>query len=130
MNGKALPRVAAAVLVSGLSLWMRPAFSAGDPVAGAAVFSAECAECHSVKEGRNKKGPTLFATIGRKAATQPGFEYSEELRRTNWVWSQETLRPYLAQPTKKANPGSKMKYEGLADTKALEDLLAYLGTTK
>ena len=104
--------------------------AAGDAILGAKVFSAECAECHSVKEGKNKKGPTLFATLGRKAATQPGFEYSEELRRTGWTWNQEALRNYLSQPTKNANPGSKMKYEGLPDPKALEDLISYLGTSK
>ena len=104
--------------------------AAGDAVLGAKVFSAECAECHSMKEGKNKKGPTLFAALGRKAATQPGFEYSEELRRTGWTWNQEVLRNYLSQPTKKANPGSKMKYEGLSDSKELEDLISYLGTSK
>jgi cytochrome c len=108
----------------------QPVLAAGDAVLGAKVFSAECAECHSVKEGKNKKGPTLFATLGRKAATQPGFEYSDELRRTGWTWSQEALRSYLSQPTKKANPGSKMKYEGLSDSKELEDLISYLGTCK
>ena len=109
-----------------LAAWATPAFSASNAGAGASVFSAECAECHSMKEGRNKKGPSLFATLGRKAATQPGFEYSEELRRTGWTWNQETLRSYLSQPTKKANPGTKMKYEGLTDTKSLADLIAYL----
>lgn len=113
-----------------LAVWATPALSAAEAGAGASVFSAECAECHSMKEGRNKKGPSLFAMLGRKAATQPGFEYSEELRRTGWVWSQETLRSYLSQPTKRANPGSKMKYEGLTDTKSLADLIAYLSASQ
>lgn len=118
----------AAIAVSTMAVWAAPAFSAGEP--GAAVFSAECAECHSMKEGRNKKGPSLFAMLGRKAASQPGFEYSEELRRTGWTWSPETLHSYLSQPTKKANPGTKMKYEGLADPKALADLIAYLAASQ
>jgi cytochrome c2 len=31
-------------------------------------------------------------------------------------------------PVSQSNPGGKMKYEGLADPKALEDLIAYVGT--
>jgi cytochrome c len=127
--GARVRKVGGAVLLPALVAWTPPAFSAGD-APGAAVFSAECAECHSLKEGRNKKGPTLFGTMGRKAGTQPGFEFSEELRRTGWTWNQETLRSYLSQPTKKANPGTKMKYEGLADPKSLEALIAYLTAPK
>ncbi|WP_398311792.1 hypothetical protein [Zoogloea sp.] len=31
------------------------------------MFATGCAECHSVREGKNKKGPTLFAIVGCKA---------------------------------------------------------------
>ena len=121
--------VGAMLVMPTLALWASSGHCASEAAAGAAVFSAECAECHSMKEGRNKKGPSLFAMLGRKAASQPGFEYSEELRRTGWTWSPETLHSYLSQPTKKANPGTKMKYEGLADPKALADLIGYLSAS-
>ena len=102
----------------------------GDAKAGVKVFSAECSECHSVKEGRNKKGPSLFAVLGRKAGDLPGAEYSESLRKTGWTWNEETLRAYLSKPARESNPGSKMKYDGLRDAQALEDLIAYLATVK
>lgn len=110
--------------------WMTtsPAF-AGDASAGADVFKSECAECHSIKEGRNKKGPSLFGVLGRKAATVPDYEYSDALRaQSSWVWTPEQLHSYLAQPAKRANPGTKMKYDGLNDPKQLDDLISYLGT--
>ncbi|MES2114133.1 MAG: c-type cytochrome [Pseudomonadota bacterium] len=107
-----------------------PALAAGDARVGAKVFSAECSECHSVKEGRNKKGPSLFALLGRKAGTVPEVDYSEPLRKSGWVWNEETLRRYLGKATKETNPGSKMKYDGLRDAQALEDLLAYFNTVK
>ena len=102
---------------------------AGDASAGADVFKSECAECHSIKEGRNKKGPSLFGVLGRKAATVPDYEYSDALRaQSNWVWTPEQLHSYLSQPAKRANPGTKMKYDGLNDAKQLDDLISYLGT--
>lgn len=107
-----------------------PALAAGDAMAGAKVFSAECSECHSVKEGRNKKGPSLFAVLGRKAADLPSVEYSDALRKIGWTWNEETLRKYLSKPVKESNPGGKMKYDGLPDARALEDLIVYLGTAK
>lgn len=107
-----------------------PALAAGDARVGAKVFSAECSECHSVKEGRNKKGPSLFALLGRKAGSVPEVDYSEALRKSGWVWNDETLRRYLAKATREANPGSKMKYDGLRDAQALDDLLAYFNTVK
>src|SRR5438552_2167153 len=107
-----------------------PALAAGDAKVGARVFSAECSECHSVKEGRNKKGPSLFAVLGRKAGSVADMEYSEALRKTGWVWNEDALRHYLGRATKESNPGTRMKYDGLRDAQALEDLLAYLASVK
>ena len=105
-----------------------PAF-AGDADAGKDVFKTECSECHSIKEGRNKKGPSLFGVVGRKAASLPDYAYSDALRgQTTWTWTPEQLHTYLSQPAKRANPGTKMKYDGLDDQKQLDDLITYLGT--
>jgi cytochrome c len=113
-----------------LALISTMACASGDARVGAKVFAAECSECHSVKEGRNKKGPSLFAVLGRKAGEVPGVDYSDALRKTGWVWNETTLRNYLSRPVKESNPGGKMKYEGLRDAQALEDLLTYLATVR
>lgn len=110
----------------------RPALCAdpaGDVKLGASVFAAECAECHSARPGKNKKGPTLFAALGRRAGEVPEAKYSDAMRRSGWTWDAETLRRYVAQP-REALPGGTMKYEGLRDPKALNDLLAYMSTLK
>lgn len=101
---------------------------AGDAGAGADVFKSECAECHSVKEGRNKKGPSLFGIVGRKAGAIPDYDYSDAVRKTSWTWTADQLHSYLSQPAKQANPGTKMKYDGLTDAKDLDDLITYLGS--
>lgn len=102
---------------------------AGDPSAGSDVFASECSDCHSVKEGKNKKGPSLFAVIGRKSGSITDFEYSDAMKGYGVVWSVDKIDAYITKP-KAVVPGGKMKYDGLADAKARADLLAYLATQK
>ena len=125
--GYRVPRVALAALLVTLLGTALPA-RAGDPGKGADVFKSECSECHSSKEGRNKKGPSLFGIVGRKSGSISDYEYSDALKQANWTWSEEKLHGYLSQPAKQANPGTKMKYDGLANAKDLDDLISYLGT--
>jgi cytochrome c len=118
--------VAAALLAGGWAL--APPAHAGDAKAGADVFKSECAECHAVKEGRNKKGPSLFGIVGRKAGSVTDYEYSDALKQSPWTWTPQQLHTYLSQPAKIANPGTKMKYDGLTDATQLDDLISYLDT--
>jgi cytochrome c len=120
-------RLCTATLLAGWLL-AAPAARAGDAAAGSSVFKTECSECHTVKEGRNKKGPSLFNIVGRKAGTISDYQYSDALKHAQWVWTAEKLHSYLSQPAKQANPGTKMKYEGLNDAKQLDDLITYLDT--
>lgn len=101
----------------------------GDPVAGDDVFASECSDCHSVHKGKNKKGPSLFAVIGRHSASIPNFKYSDAMKSYNVVWTPEKIDKYISNP-KAVVPGGKMKYKGLHDAKQRADLLAFLATKK
>lgn len=101
--------------------------SVGDVSKGSALFATHCAECHSMKEGKHKKGPSLFLTLGAKAGQQAGFSYSDAMKASHWTWDVELLSKYLAKP-KLALPGGKMKYEGLEAASDRADLIAYLAT--
>ena len=101
--------------------------AAADAVAGGKVFATECGECHSVKEGKDKKGPSLFGIVGAKAAQREGFAYSDALRAAGITWTPDRIDAYLAAP-KKVVPGGKMKYDGLADAHQREDLIAWLAS--
>lgn len=118
--------VAAGLLFAGMLA--SPLAVAGDASAGSDVFKTECSECHSIKEGRNKKGPSLFGIVGRNAGTLADYSYSDALKQAHWVWTAQKLQSYLSQPAKQANPGTKMKYDGLNDPKQLDDLISYLST--
>jgi cytochrome c len=67
-RGRWLQGVALAGLLLGWAT-ASPIARAGDATAGADVFKSECAECHTVKEGRNKKGPSLFGIVGRQSGS-------------------------------------------------------------
>ena len=118
---------ARALLAAALALAAAAPARAGDAAAGGKVFATECGECHSVREGKDKKGLSLFGVWGAKAAQRAGFVYSDALKGAGLVWTPENLDAYLANP-KKPVPGGKMKYDGLPDAKQREDLLAYLAS--
>ena len=48
--------------------------------AGGELFKKRCAPCHSLADGRNGNGPSLFGIIDRKAADLSSFKYSRALR--------------------------------------------------
>ena len=123
---RSLPAVMLAVLAGGL---VRPALAAGDVEKGKDVFATECAECHSVREGKNKKGPSMFGVVGRKAATVADATYSDALKGSGILWTPDKIDAYVSAP-KKLVPGGKMKYDGLASAAERADLLAYLATLR
>lgn len=115
-------------LLGALSLaWAVAAHAEGDANRGKAVFATQCAECHSVREGKDRKGPSLFAVLGRKSGASPGFAYSAALKQSGIVWTADRLDAYITQP-KKAIPGGNMKFDGLDQAEQRADLLAYLAS--
>lgn len=107
-----------------------PAHAQADPVNGGKLFATHCAECHSLREGKEKKGPSLFRVLGRPAGTAAGFVYSDTLKAGGFAWTADNLDAYLSAPAKRV-PGGKMKFDGLPSASERADLLAYLsGTTR
>lgn len=99
--------------VVALALASAPAFAdsheGGDAAEGEKVFR-QCIACHVVQNdagellaGRaGKTGPNLFGIVGRAAGSVDGFRYSEGMTMAGGkglVWSEETLVPYLQDPT-------------------------------
>jgi cytochrome c len=118
-----------AALASLLLVECAHAAPGADAKIGGDVFDQECSDCHSIKPGKNKKGPSLFGVVGRKSGTVADFAYSEAMLASSIVWTADKIEAYVTNP-KTAVPGNKMKYDGLADAKAREDLLAFLAAQK
>lgn len=122
--GAALLAVGAVALSLGLPAAAQ-AQTAGNAQHGSELFSTHCAECHSMKEGKDKKGPSLFGVAGKPAAQRPGFAYSDAMKASGITWTPDKLSDYLAAP-KQVVPGGKMKYDGLPSAADRADLIAYL----
>lgn len=105
------------------------AHAEGDAGRGADVFAQECSGCHSVKENRNKMGPSLFAVVGRHCGSIPDFAYSDALKQADLTWTPSQLDAYITKP-QQAVPGVRMPYGGLSDDKARADLIAYLTSVR
>jgi cytochrome c len=103
----------------------QPAYSAGDASRGARIFG-QCMACHSVKPGEHMTGPSLAGVWNHKAASAEGFmRYSEALKKSGVVWTQDTLDKWLRDPAAFV-PGTTMTFPGVKDEQARQDLLAYL----
>jgi len=102
-----------------------PAFGEGTATRGAVLFQA-CAACHSVKAGAHLTGPSLASVWQHKAGTVPGFSrYSDAMKHSNVVWSDQTLDRWLTDPGA-VIPGTSMTFQGIPDSAARQDVIAYL----
>jgi cytochrome c len=104
-----------------------PASTAPEPpsIARGAELWGKCRACHTIEpNGRNIVGPRLHGIFGRTAGTQPDYRYSEAMKTSGLIWTEETLDAYLA-ATQDFMPGTKM-YGGLAIPQDRADLIAWL----
>ena len=64
---------------------------------GEALFNTHCRNCHAMKAGDNRLGPSLHGVIGREAGTAQGFAgYSGALK--GFTWDRATLDKFIADP--------------------------------
>lgn len=100
-------------------------YNAADLSNGESKF-ALCSTCHTlVAGGPNMTGPNLHGVFGRKAASTPGFNYSDALKAAGWTWDAAHVDSWITDP-KVAAPGTKMTFAGMKDPKDRTDVIAYL----
>lgn len=119
--------LAVLLLASPVQAQPAPASSAPEPpsIERGAELWGKCRACHTIEPlGRNIVGPRLYGMFGRTAGTQPDYRYSDAMKKSGLVWTEQTLDAYLA-ATQEFMPGTKM-YGGLAIPQDRADLIAWL----
>lgn len=113
------------VVALAATILLSPAFAEGDPSRGQQDFRA-CAPCHSLQPNRSMTGPSLAGVWGRKAGSLPSFErYSDALKSSGIIWDDRSLDGWLGDPQAMV-PDNDMPFEGIKDSRARADLLAFL----
>ena len=96
----------------------------GDAAKGRRVFG-RCMACHTVQEGQNRVGPSLYGIIGRPAGSVEGFRYSDANKNSSVVWTEEAMFAFLENP-QTFMPGTRMIYPGMPSEQDRADVIAYL----
>ncbi|MDA9436238.1 c-type cytochrome [Bradyrhizobium sp. CCBAU 51627] len=103
-----------------------PAGAQQDRVARGKRDFRVCAACHSLEPDRNMTGPSLANVWGRNAGGLPSFDrYSDALKASGIIWDDRSLDAWLTDPARMV-PDNEMPFEGIKDSRARADLLAFL----
>lgn len=80
-----------------------------DARGGKDYFHKQCALCHSAEagDGGGGQGPDLRNLMGRVAAGDPQFDYTEAMKHAALRWNAESLQKFLAAPAEVV-PGTAM----------------------
>jgi len=99
-----------------------------EQAAGRQVFNNHCVACH-VKAGTRAFGPSLYGVFGRTAGTAPNFPYSDALRKSGLVWTEDNLRKWIGNPASVV-PSTLMPHVAIPDPAEQVYLVAYLRSLK
>jgi cytochrome c len=119
-------RSCAAFLFSSI-FFSLPVVYAAHASEGRDIFIKECLSCHAFS--CNKEGPSLGGLFGRKVATVEDYKfYSQELKNSTIVWTDQTLDSFFKDPGK-IFPESVMAVQGkIEDSGQRQDLIIFLKT--
>jgi cytochrome c len=93
-----------------------------------AQVAKQCEICHNLGKGQGAKiGPDLYGVVGRKVASEEGFNYSEPLKAKGGTWTFDALNTWLTNPRADV-PGTLMTFAGLSNEHQRADVIAYLNS--
>ncbi|MBQ1203765.1 MAG: c-type cytochrome, partial [Loktanella sp.] len=100
--------------------------AAHDGSRGAEVWKT-CAVCHSLEpDNHSMAGPSLFGIMGRRIASQAGYDYSAALREMDIIWTAETVSDLFTYGPEAYTPGSRMPEQRIGAPEDRAALVDYL----
>jgi len=129
-------RVVLTTALSGIvyALALPPAFPQASQgmgnVSGEQAFNNACRTCHLVKEGDNRLGPNLHRIVGRKAGSLEGYAFSSAMKETDFVWDEEKLDRFIANPDEVVAGNNMKPYGGLASSEDRNKIVTFLAQQK
>jgi cytochrome c len=106
---------------------VEPAATAGNEASRGAQLFKKCAACHTVTpDGGHKAGPSLHRLFGRTAGSRADYPYSEALRVSELVWTEETVGRLFEIGPDRLLPGTKMPLQRMPDADDRAELIAHL----
>jgi cytochrome c len=118
--------VAFAGVLFGLGQWALAQSRPPDTDEGQLAFSNACRMCHTMREGDNRLGPSLYKVVGRKAGSVSGYGYSRAMQDSGIVWNRATLDRFIADPEQVVRGNAMMPYGGIASAEQRARIIAYL----
>ena len=101
-----------------------------EDASGQQAFNNACRTCHMVREGDNRLGPNLHKVVGRKAGSLPDYGFSSAMKEAGFVWDEEKLDRFIANPDEVV-PGNSMKpYGGLSSGEDRKKIIAFLAQAR
>jgi cytochrome c len=113
---------AAAVLIATLSA----AHAQTSPNAGQIAYNNACRTCHSMREGDNRLGPSLYGIVGKKAGTVSGYGASPAMRESGIVWNEQNLDKFITNPEAVVHGNGMKPYGGIASEEERQKIISYL----
>jgi len=90
------------------------------------LLFVSCAICHTTNAGGfSTIGPNLAGVLGSIAGSKEGFAFSEALKASGIVWTEDSLDKYLESPATFL-PGGTMAFVGILNEYDRKAVLTYL----
>jgi cytochrome c len=124
--------LSAAIIVLSANVAFAQHFRPWSPVvaaraAGKQIYLEHCSACHAAAP--TNAGPSLVGIVGRPAASEPDFPYSDALRKSGIVWTEDNLNKWLADNAHMV-PGTLMPHVAISDPAERVYVIQYLKTLK
>lgn len=122
----------AATVEAGFAQYLRaPGWSVleAEQLAGRQVFHDHCAACHAQKSGARVHAPNLAGVVGRPAGIVAGFPYSDAMKKSGLVWTEDNLRKWIVDSANTV-PGTLMPHVSISDPAEQIYVITYLKSLK